>query len=222
MSSVKGSPPLHSNDNYCHISTSCLASSIKRFHPWILHLARLHARKCKKIFMRYLAPTLQTLVNFVTLDTSSKSILLTSLAHHKTSVKIIVACSQSSLSSLSINKYNKHSVKGQLIITASSNIYSIIFTDRPNNIMKVSLISFATTIIASPSSCDAFLNILNQANPSLKKYADAQENVFLKIHLDVGNEAVVKKGKVGITGNRLGIDGLMVELQGLAPSDYKW
>ena len=89
--------------------------------------------------------------------------------------------------------------------------------------MKVSLISFATTIIiATPSSCDAFLNILNQANPSLKKYADAQENVFLKIHLDVGNEAVVKQGKVGITGNRLGIDGLMVELQGLAPSDYKW
>ena len=91
--------------------------------------------------------------------------------------------------------------------------------------MKVSLISFATTItiiVAAPSSCAAFLNILNQANPSLTKYADAQENALLKIHLDIGQEAVVKKGDTIINGNRLGIDGLMVELQGLAPSDYKW
>ena len=59
--------------------------------------------------------------------------------------------------------------------------------------MKVSLISFATTItiiVAAPSSCAAFLNILNQANPSLTKYADAQENALLKIHLDIGQEAV--------------------------------
>ena len=73
--------------------------------------------------------------------------------------------------------------------------------------------------IATP--CAGFLNLpfINQANPALIKYAEAQENALLKIHLDIGQVAV-QEGTPVITGNRLGIDGIVVELHGNQDANY--
>jgi hypothetical protein len=54
----------------------------------------------------------------------------------------------------------------------------------------------------------------------LTGYADAQESALLKIHLDIG-QTDVKRGTPVVTGNRLGVDGLMVELHGKETPDYK-
>jgi hypothetical protein len=77
--------------------------------------------------------------------------------------------------------------------------------------MRVSSL-FALTAIATPTACDGFLNLpfINQANPALTQYAEAQENALLKIHLDIGV----------VTGNRLGIDGIVVELHGNQDANY--
>ena len=78
--------------------------------------------------------------------------------------------------------------------------------------MKVpSICTFAVTFVAvGPTQCDAFLSLINMANPSINKYAEALENVLLKIHLDVGNV----KGDSGTqrVGRRFGIDNLLLEL----------
>mmetsp|Transcript_20591 Transcript_20591/g.44724 ORF Transcript_20591/g.44724 Transcript_20591/m.44724 type:complete len:311 (+) Transcript_20591:364-1296(+) len=86
--------------------------------------------------------------------------------------------------------------------------------------MKVPFVSFAVAAIASP--CDGFLSLpfINQANPALTEYAEAQENALLKIHFDIG-EVRVKRGNPVVTGNRLGIDGLLVELHGKEDANYK-
>lgn len=78
---------------------------------------------------------------------------------------------------------------------------------------------FALTAIATP--CDGFLNLpfMNQANPALTQYAEAQENALLKIHLDIGQVAV-QQGTTVITGNRLGIEGIVVELHGNLDANY--
>lgn len=92
-----------------------------------------------------------------------------------------------------------------------------------------------TTLLLLPSSCHAaaFLNLpfINQANPALAKYAEAQEGdqALLKIHLDIGQVDVRKSGGSGgkggggvvMTGNRLGIDGLVLELHGNKIADYQ-
>jgi hypothetical protein len=89
--------------------------------------------------------------------------------------------------------------------------------------MKVSLIYFSLAAAASP--CDGFLNLpfVNQANPAVAGYAEAQKSALLKIHLDIGQDVAIKKGAPEITGNRLGVDGLMIDLHGnlhISP-DYK-
>lgn len=94
--------------------------------------------------------------------------------------------------------------------------------------MRVSFISIAVVVTTAiqTSSCDAFLSLpsglpfVAQVNPALTEYADAQENTLLKIHLDIGQTAV-KRGTPVVTGNRLGVDGLMVELHGKETPDYK-
>jgi hypothetical protein len=77
----------------------------------------------------------------------------------------------------------------------------------------------AVAAIATP--CDGFLNLpfINQANPALTQYAEAQENALLKIHLDIG-QVTVQQGTLVITGNRLGIDGMVVELHGNQDANY--
>ncbi|KAL3761405.1 hypothetical protein ACHAWU_007364 [Discostella pseudostelligera] len=101
--------------------------------------------------------------------------------------------------------------------------------------------SFSSTIIGSsilaailflPSASYAFLNLpfINQANPALANYAAAQEDALLKIHLDIGQVDVAKSGSSGrgggggggvvMTGNRLGIDGLLLELHGNQIANY--
>ena len=76
--------------------------------------------------------------------------------------------------------------------------------------------TLAIVLGASPS--DAFLNLINKVNPSINKFADAQENALLKIHLDIGNVNVDSDSQV--RGNRLGIDGLLLELHGNQPANY--
>jgi hypothetical protein len=56
-----------------------------------------------------------------------------------------------------------------------------------------------------------FLHLINKVNPSVSKYAEAQKEALLKIHLDIGG---VDVGTSKVTGHRLGVDGLMVELHG--------
>jgi len=86
--------------------------------------------------------------------------------------------------------------------------------------MQVKFISFALAVVATP--CHGFLNLpfVNQANPALVGYADAQDNALLKIHFDIG-QVELQKGTPVITGSRLGIDGLLVELLGKEEVDYK-
>lgn len=86
--------------------------------------------------------------------------------------------------------------------------------------MKIPFVSIAAAAIASP--CNGFLSLpfINQANPALTKYAEAQENALLKIHFDIG-EVRVKSGNPVVTGNRLGIDGLFVELHGKEDANYE-
>jgi len=91
--------------------------------------------------------------------------------------------------------------------------------------MKISFLSFAAAAIALQSpSVDGFLNLpfitINQANPAVTGYAEAQENALLKIHLDIGQVEKVR-GKPVVTGNRMGIDGLLVELHGNEEANYE-
>lgn len=86
--------------------------------------------------------------------------------------------------------------------------------------MKIQFVSIAVAaIIASP--CDGFLSFINQAHPALTKYVEAQEHTKVKIDFDIGEEVSIKKGKPVVTGNRLGIDGLLIELHGNEDAKYK-
>jgi len=88
-------------------------------------------------------------------------------------------------------------------------------------------ISIAIAIIATKSSshcCNAFLNLpfINKANPALTTYAEAQEDILLKIHLDIGEVKQKRHNQVTTpTGQRLGIDGLYVQLGSLAEANHK-
>lgn len=87
--------------------------------------------------------------------------------------------------------------------------------------MRTSFISL-TVVVALASQCDGFLSLpfVNQANPAVVKYADAQDSALLKIHLDIGQEVDTRKG-IKIGGDRLGIDGLLVDLHGKEDANYK-
>lgn len=90
--------------------------------------------------------------------------------------------------------------------------------------MSFSFISIVAAAIALPLTCDGFLSLpalpfLNPPNPLLSGYAEAQTNAVLKIHLDIG-QTDVKRGTPVVTGNRLGIDGLLVELRGNEDANY--
>ena len=61
---------------------------------------------------------------------------------------------------------------------------------------------------------------VNKVNPSLTKYAEAQEDALLKIRLDIG-QVEMKDGNPQITGNRLGIDNLILQLHGKESADAK-
>ena len=96
-----------------------------------------------------------------------------------------------------------------------------------------SILAAVTTTTLLSCHAAAFLNLpfINQANPALAKYAEAQvgDQALLKIHLDIGQVVDVRKsgggsgGKGGpvMTGNRLGIDGLVLELHGDKIADYQ-
>lgn len=86
--------------------------------------------------------------------------------------------------------------------------------------MKLSSVSLTIAAIAS-SPCDGFLTFINRANPDITNYAIAQESALLKIHLDIGQEVSIKNGKSVLAGDRLGIDGLTVELKGRVDANYK-
>ena len=89
--------------------------------------------------------------------------------------------------------------------------------------MKIS-IAIAIFIATSSNYCNAFLNLpfINKANPALTTYAEAQEDVLLKIHLDIGEVHHKRHGQVTTpTGQRLGIDGLYVQLGSLAEANHK-
>lgn len=58
-------------------------------------------------------------------------------------------------------------------------------------------------------------------NPSLTKYADAQEDILLKVRLDVGQVQMTDGNTPQITGNRIGIDNLLIELFGNESADPK-
>jgi len=77
-------------------------------------------------------------------------------------------------------------------------------------------------VAAIVTQCNGFLNLpfVNQANPSLTQYAEAQENALLKIRLDIGQVETTQKGSPVITGNRIGIDGIVVELHGNQNANY--
>ena len=79
---------------------------------------------------------------------------------------------------------------------------------------------FAVAAIAT--QCNGFLNLpfVNQANPSLTQYAEAQENALLKIRLDIGQVETTQNGSPVITGNRIGIDNIVVELHGNEDAKY--
>jgi len=57
------------------------------------------------------------------------------------------------------------------------------------------------------------LTTVNKVNPSLNKFAEAQEDALLKIHLDIGLVEMAG-GNVQMKGNRLGIDNLLLQLRG--------
>lgn len=89
--------------------------------------------------------------------------------------------------------------------------------------MRASLFSLFVFVIIAASPCDGFLDFINQANPALAQFAKAQDNSLLKIQLDVGQLDTAQNGKMGypvITGNRLGIDGMIVELHGNQKANY--
>jgi len=54
---------------------------------------------------------------------------------------------------------------------------------------------------------------VNKVNPSLNKFAEAQEEALLKINLDIG-DVEMQNGNVVIKGNRLGIDNMLLKLHG--------
>jgi hypothetical protein len=88
--------------------------------------------------------------------------------------------------------------------------------------MRASLFSLFTAAIIAASPCDGFLDFINQANPALAQFAEAQDNSLLKIHLDVGQVDTLqsKKGYPVSSGNRLGIDGMIIELHGNQKANY--
>jgi len=79
--------------------------------------------------------------------------------------------------------------------------------------MKISALIICTIGATAVAPSSAFLSLINKVNPSLTKYAEAQEDAMLKIHLDIG-QVEMKDGKPLITGNRLGIDNLLLQLRG--------
>jgi hypothetical protein len=61
--------------------------------------------------------------------------------------------------------------------------------------MRASLFSLFTAAIIAASPCDGFLDFINQANPALAQFAEAQDNSLLKIHLDVGQVDTLQSKK---------------------------
>jgi len=103
--------------------------------------------------------------------------------------------------------------------------------------MNLSYLSLSIAVIAiSPSSCVfvdgsssstccAFVSIpflgLNQANPEITQHAFAQESTLLKINLDIAQEVNLKNRQQVLSGDRLGIEGLTIELKGREGANYK-
>lgn len=89
--------------------------------------------------------------------------------------------------------------------------------------MRVSFISFAAVAAVSSSPCHGFLNLpfVNQANPDVAGYADAQDCALLKFHLDIGEGVDARNDGIQLTGDRLGVNGLLVELRGKEDANYE-
>lgn len=87
--------------------------------------------------------------------------------------------------------------------------------------MKIKIICSLAVIFGS-TPADAFagiLQLINKVNPSIKKFAEAQDNALLKIHLDIGKSDW--DGNAQPIGNRLGVDGLLLEMHGNEDAKYK-
>jgi hypothetical protein len=72
-------------------------------------------------------------------------------------------------------------------------------------------------VFSAPISVAAFSNpiltLINKVNPSINKFAEAQESSILNIRLDIGSDSEPSSG-------RFGINGLMLELHGGQEADY--
>lgn len=84
--------------------------------------------------------------------------------------------------------------------------------------MKITLLFSVSVALVSSPLCNGFLSLpfASQGNPAVTHYfldADAQESALLKIHLDIGQEVTRnRRGAPTVSGDRLGVDGLIVEL----------
>lgn len=61
----------------------------------------------------------------------------------------------------------------------------------------------------------------SKANPEIMERARAQESALLKIRLDIAEEVHWKKQKQELSGGRMGIEGLTIELRGGEEAKYK-
>ncbi|KAL7450560.1 hypothetical protein ACHAWC_002459 [Mediolabrus comicus] len=85
--------------------------------------------------------------------------------------------------------------------------------------MKVSTLLCTVAAAAAVTPSSAFLQLINKVNPALTKYTEAQEEVDIKIRLNiVGSNGNVEMSncKVQMSDNRLGVgvDGLHLQLMG--------
>lgn len=89
--------------------------------------------------------------------------------------------------------------------------------------MKVLTMITVLALIGAAPNASAFsvLSLINKVNPSVQKYAEAQDSALLKIHLDIGATEYKKGVATGTGGHRLGIDGMLLELRGNEVADCK-
>jgi len=89
--------------------------------------------------------------------------------------------------------------------------------------MKIAfLFSVAAVALVSSPLCAGFLSLpfVAQANPAVTQYADAQASTLLNIRLDI-EVTRDHRGAPTVSGGRLGVDGLLVELHGGKDANYE-
>lgn len=87
--------------------------------------------------------------------------------------------------------------------------------------LALALAAFASPSPVAGGSAFLALPFAPKANPEIGEHARAQESALLKIRLDIAEEVRWKKQKQELSGQRMGIDGLTVELRGGEEAKYK-